>query len=180
MKTMALWIGFLCTALVVRAVELDLGANGKLAFDQPKGWTVKTASKPSASGVGREFGVEIQAPAGGRGYAQIQVFPYSKTPDQEVIRQKISKTAEGAKANRPGSELTPLNDFTLKSGYGSYAAVTSPQPGARDRGYKTYGVGLLQPGGGTSVLISFWADSADADEVKSIVAAMNTLQIKPK
>ena len=97
-----------------------------------------------------------------------------------MIRQKIGKTAEGAKAYRPGSELTPVKAFTLKSGYGSYAAVTSPQPGARDRGYKTYGVGLLHPGGGTSVLISFWGDSADGEEVKLIVAAMNTLQIKPK
>ena len=41
MKTTALCIALLCTTLI-HAVELDLGANGKLALDQPKGWTVKT------------------------------------------------------------------------------------------------------------------------------------------
>lgn len=76
-----------------------------------------------------------------------------------------------------------LRDFSLKQGYGAYctftdASLVGKEPKKDD--YKVMASGQVQLSDEVLGVVSIFADAADGPEFKSMLAIINSLDLKPK
>jgi len=149
----------------------------------PDTWTVTSNAAKSADGspVGFAF---VFRPRGQANAKCLLTLAYVKKTqlDKERIRREVLRATEGFVAQSV-EKKTILKDFTIKQGYGAYctftdASLVGKEPKRDD--YKVMGSGQVQLSDEVLGVVSIFADAADGPEFKSMLAIINSLDLKPK
>ena len=173
----------LVLSLVCCAAEIDLGARGILSFSVPDTWTVNSnpAKRTDGSPVGFAFAFKPRNQANAK--CLLTLAYVKKTMlDKEKIRRELLRATQEFAAQSVEKKAN-LKDFTINQGYGAYCIFTDAslvgKESKRDD-YKVMGSGQIQLSDEVLAVVSIFADAADGPEFKSMLAIINSLDLKPK
>lgn len=168
---------------VCPAAEVDLGTRGILSIAVPDGWTTnsKAANKPDGSPVGFALVFKPRSEANAKCLLTLAYVKKTKL-DKERIRREVLRTTEEFAAQSVEKKAN-LKDFALKQGYGAYCVFTDAslvgKESKRDD-YKVMGSGQVQLSEEVLAVVSIFAGVADGPEFNSMLAIINSLELKPK
>ena len=182
MKTIPTLGLIIALSLVGHAAEIDLGTRGILSFAVPDTWTVNSNPAKSADGsaVGFAFVFKPRNQANAKCLLTLAYIKKTKL-DKERIRQELLRATTGFVAQSVEQKAN-LRDFAIKQGYGAYctftdASLVGKEPKIDD--YKVMGSGQIQLSDEVIGVVSIFADAADGPEFKSMLAIINSLDLKP-
>jgi len=165
------------------AAEFDLGTYGILSFAVPNTWTANSnpAKRADGSPVGHSFIFKPRSQANARCMLSI-AYVKSAKPEKERIRREVLRATEEFAAQSVEKKAN-LRDFSLKQGYGAYCVFTDAslvgKPSKKDD-YKVMGSGKIQLSEEVVGVVSLFADDIDGPEFKSMLAIINSLELKSK
>ena len=177
-------LGFLIVFCVVcPAADVDLGTHGILSFAVPETWTVNSnaANRPDGSPVGFALAFKPRGQANAKCLLTLAYVKKTKL-DKERIRQEVLRITEGFVAQSVEKKAN-LRDFALKQGCGAYCVFTDAELVGKEPkrdDYKVMGSGQVQLSEEVLGVVSLFADAADGPEFKSMLAIINSLELKPK
>jgi hypothetical protein len=183
MKTI-LTLGFIIALPVIGyGDEADLGTRGILSFAVPDTWTANSNPAKSTDGspVGFAFVFKPRNQANAKCLLTLAYVKKTKL-DKERIRREVLRITEGFLAQSVEKKAN-LRDFAIKQGYGAYCIFTDAslvgKESKRDD-YKVMGSGQVQLSEEVLGVVSIFADATDGPEFKSMLAIINSLDLKPK
>jgi len=184
MKTILTFGFILVLSSVCLAADVDLGSRGILSFVVPDTWTAAN-SNPAKSTDGSPVGFAFAFKPRNQANAKcLLTLAYTKKTklDKERIRREVLRATEGFAAQSVEKKAN-LKDFAIKQGYGVYCIFTDASLVGKETkrdDYKVMASGQIQLSDEVLGVVSIFADAADGLEFKSMLAIINSLDLKPK
>jgi len=181
MKFSSLLLLALVVAFQINAAEYDLGVHGTLSLDASSEWKIssRAAERPDGTTIGYSLLIQPTGKAHASCLLTLAYVTNKFTPAE--LRERLLKACD-AFVDSSVEKTKNLKEFALKHGYGAYCAFTDaslvgkpPQTGDE---YKVMASGMIQLDSDALVVVSIVYDDPDGPEFKSLLQAVNSLEIK--
>jgi len=160
----------------VHADDIELGPHGRFSISVPEGWRMTTRK---AGDVGYAAALK---PAGDAHAKCLLSIAYLRQPmpiDPAKVQDTVKSTGSSM-IRRSAFHPLRIESLQLTTGYGAYTLFSGADLRARPEkkdDYPSIGTGLARPTEDLMIVITVYADSADGDEMRAILRALNSIAV---